>query len=151
MPEEAETLRLGAALAEGARGGLVLHLSGEFGSGKTTLVRGLLKALGYRGRVRSPSYTLVEPYTVSRLHLYHFDFYRLKGEAEWLSSGFEEHFGKEVLCVIEWPERAGSSLPPPDLAVRLEYANGARRAQLAARSPAGEAWLASALSRLRSL
>lgn len=150
LPEEAATLRLGAALAEGARGGLVLHLSGELGAGKTTLVRGLLEALGHRGRVRSPTYTLVEPYIVSRLHFYHFDFYRIKGEAEWLRSGFQEHFGPETLCVVEWPERAGGSLPPPDVLIRLEHANSGRLARVSAHSPAGEAWLAAALSRWRS-
>lgn len=150
LPDEAATRRLGAALAQGARGGLVLHLSGELGTGKTTLVRGLLEALGYGGRVKSPTYTLVEPYTVSRLHLYHFDFYRIKGEAEWVSSGFQEHFGPEALCVVEWPERAGRALPAPDLLILLKHANGGRLALLCAHSPAGEAWLAAAWSRWRS-
>ncbi len=150
LPDEAATLRLGAALAQGARNGLVLHLIGELGAGKTTLVRGLLAALGHRGRVKSPTYTLVEPYDISRLYLYHFDFYRFKDKSEWLNSGFQEHFGPEALCVVEWPEKAGEAIAPPDLEVRLGYAATGREARLDTRSPQGEAWLAAALSRWRS-
>lgn len=144
LPDEAATLRLGAALAESARNGLVLHLVGDLGAGKTTLVRGLLGALGYRGRVKSPTYTLVEPYDLSRLYFYHFDFYRFKDKSEWLSSGFREHFGPEALCVVEWPEKAGEAIAPPDLEIRLGYAATGREARLDARSPQGEAWLAAA-------
>ncbi len=150
MPDEAATLRLGAALAQGARNGLVLYLIGELGAGKTTLVRGLLGALGYRGRVKSPTYTLVEPYNLSRLYLYHFDFYRFKDKSEWLNSGFQEHFGPEAVCVVEWPEKAGEAIAPPDLKIRLGYEGTGRAALLEARSPQGEAWLAAALSRWRS-
>src|SRR3954464_2689545 len=77
LPDAAATARLGAALARGVEPGRVLHLSGDLGTGKTTLVRGLLRALGITGAVKSPTYTWVEPYTLSRLDLYHFDFYRL--------------------------------------------------------------------------
>ncbi len=150
LPDEAATLRLGAALAEGARNGLVLHLIGDLGAGKTTLVRGLLGALGHRGRVKSPTYTLVEPYSLSRLYLYHFDFYRFKDKSEWLNSGFQEHFGPEALCVVEWPEKAGEAIAPPDLKIRFGYEGTGRAALLEARSPQGEAWLAAALSRWRS-
>lgn len=150
MPDEQATLRLGAAIAEGARNGLVLHLIGDLGAGKTTLVRGLLGALGHTGRVKSPTYSLVEPYRLSRLHLYHFDFYRFKDRSEWLSSGFQEHFGPDALCVVEWPERAGDAIAPPDLEIRLGYEGTGRGARLDARSPQGEAWLAAALSHWRS-
>ncbi len=148
MPDEAATLALGAALAAGARPGLVLYLSGELGAGKTTLVRGLLRALGYPGRVKSPTYTLVEPYAVSRLHLYHFDFYRFKDETEWVSSGFREYFNPDTLCVVEWPERAAGLLAPADLVVTLQISGETRSALLVARSAAGASWLASAQSRL---
>jgi tRNA threonylcarbamoyladenosine biosynthesis protein TsaE len=147
LPDEAASLRLGAALAGGARNGLILHLRGELGTGKTTVVRGLIRALGSRERVKSPTYTLLEHYTISRLNLYHFDFYRFKDPSEWLSSGFQEHFGPEALCVVEWPERAGATLAPPDLDLRLEVAGQGRRAELRARTPAGESWLASAVVR----
>lgn len=150
LADESATLALGAALAPKAANGLVLHLSGDLGTGKTTLVRGLLRALGYPGRVKSPSYTLVEPYDLSRLHLYHFDFYRFKDRTEWLSTGFREHFGPDSFCIVEWPERAGGLIAPPDLEIRLEISGAGRSATLAAHSAPGEAWLDSARQRLRS-
>jgi tRNA threonylcarbamoyladenosine biosynthesis protein TsaE len=150
LSDEAATLRLGEALAAGAQPGRVLHLRGELGAGKTTLVRGLLRALGYRERVKSPTYTLVEPYGLSRLNLYHFDFYRFKDRSEWLSSGFREHFNPQSLCVVEWPERAGDLLPPPDLDIQLTYEGERRAAVLRANTPAGEAWRGAALSRFPS-
>src|SRR5258706_3634540 len=144
LPDEAATLRLGAALAAGAAIGLVLHLRGELGSGKTTLARGLIQGLGHGGPVKSPTYTLLEPYSLLRLNLYHFDFYRFKDRSEWLSSGFREYFNPESLCIIEWPERAGDLLSPPDLKINLEFSGDARRARLEGCSPAGEAWPSSA-------
>ena len=143
LPDTRATERLGAALAAGIAPGRVLHLRGELGSGKTTLVRGLLHELGYPGRVKSPTYTLVEPYELPSLHFYHFDFYRLREPDEWLSSGFREYFDPHSACAVEWPERAGPALPPPDIEVRLEHAGEARRAHLRALTPAGEAWLSS--------
>jgi tRNA threonylcarbamoyladenosine biosynthesis protein TsaE len=143
LPDEADTAALGAALAGGVAPGRVLHLSGELGTGKTTLVRGLLRALGVEGPVKSPTYAWVEPYTVSRLDLYHFDFYRFADRTEWLSSGLREYFRPDAVCIVEWPERAGAVLPPPDLAVGLAYDGEARQADIEARSPAGVAWLGS--------
>jgi len=137
-------LRLGSALAAGAKGGLVLYLSGDLGSGKTTLARGLIRALGHGERVKSPSYSLVEVYELSRLNLYHFDFYRFKDRTEWVSSGLREYFGPDALCIVEWPERAAGLLAPADLEVTLEFLPHGRRARLAARTPAGEIWLDSA-------
>ena len=150
MPDEAATLRLGEVLAAGTGHGLVLHLKGELGSGKTTLARGLIRALGHAGPVKSPTYTLVEPYGDLRLNLYHFDFYRFKDRSEWLSSGFREYFGPESLCIVEWPERAGDLLAPPDLEIHLRYEDQARIASPTAYTPAGDAWLATAWSRWRS-
>jgi tRNA threonylcarbamoyladenosine biosynthesis protein TsaE len=150
LPDEAATLRLGEACADGAVPGRVLHLRGELGAGKTTLVRGLLRALGHRGRVKSPTYTLVEPYGDLRLNLYHFDFYRFKDRSEWLSSGFREHFNPASLCIVEWPERAGDLLAPPDLDIHLQYQGDMRSAALSAHTPAGEAWCASVSARWRS-
>jgi tRNA threonylcarbamoyladenosine biosynthesis protein TsaE len=143
LPDAAATAALGAALAPGASAGRVLHLRGDLGAGKTTLVRGLLRALGYAGRVKSPTYTLVEPYELSSLHFYHFDFYRFKDRSEWLSSGFREFFNPQTFCVVEWPEKAGELLAPPDLDVLLQFSGEARKASLQARSPAGESWLSS--------
>jgi tRNA threonylcarbamoyladenosine biosynthesis protein TsaE len=137
------TLRLGEALAAGAGPGQVLFISGDLGAGKTTLVRGLLRGLGHRGRAKSPTYALVEPYSFPSLDLYHFDFYRFKDRSEWLSSGFREHFNAQSLCVVEWPEKAGNLLWPPDMHIRLDFDGDARSASLEACSGAGEAWLSS--------
>src|SRR5688572_10412804 len=143
LPNEASTLRLGEALAAGAAPGTVLFISGDLGAGKTTLVRGLLRGLGYAGRAKSPTYALVEPYNLSRLHLYHFDFYRFKDRSEWLSSGFREYFNPASACIVEWPERAAPHLAPPDVELTLDFAGEGRRARVAARTPAGESWLSS--------
>jgi tRNA threonylcarbamoyladenosine biosynthesis protein TsaE len=143
LPEAAATEALGAALAPGVAPGRVLHLRGDLGTGKTTQVRGLLRALGYAGRVKSPTYTLVEPYSLSSLHFYHFDFYRLKDRSEWTHAGFREYFNAQSMCVVEWPERAQDFLPPPDLDVVLQFSGEARRALLESHSAAGEAWLSS--------
>ena len=128
----------------------MLHLSGELGTGKTTLVRGLLRALGVQGPVKSPTYAWVEPYSISSIDLYHFDFYRFDKKTEWLSSGLREYFRPDAVCVVEWPERAGTGLPPPDLAVRLSHDGAARRAAVEAQSAEGEAWLASLRASLAS-
>jgi tRNA threonylcarbamoyladenosine biosynthesis protein TsaE len=143
LPDADATARLGAALAAGIAPGRVLHLSGELGTGKTTLVRGLLRSLGVAGPIKSPSYAWVEPYSISSLDLYHFDFYRFADRNAWLSSGLREYFRPDAVCIVEWPERAGDLLPPPDLAVRLYYDSAARRAELQSHSAAGDGWLAS--------
>ncbi len=144
LADEAATLRLGAALARGVAPGRVLHLHGDLGSGKTTLVRGLLRALGYAGRVKSPTYTLVELYSISSLNLYHFDFYRFEDRDEWLNSGFRDYFSPDSVCIVEWPERAGDLLSPPDLEIRLEFEGAGRAAFPKAYSQPGQAWLSSA-------
>ena len=143
MPDASATARLGAALAVGVEPGRVLYLTGDLGAGKTTLVRGLLRAVGVTGPVKSPTYTWVEPYTTSRLDLYHFDFYRVTDRTEWLSSGLREYFRPDAFCIVEWPEKVGSLLPSPDVTVALSYDGEARRASVASHSPAGEAWLSS--------
>jgi tRNA threonylcarbamoyladenosine biosynthesis protein TsaE len=146
LPDSDATLHLGEALAAGIAPGRVVHLRGDLGAGKTTVVRGLLRGLGYAGRVKSPTYTLLEPYELSRLHLYHFDFYRLEDPNEWLKTGFREYFNDALACVVEWPERAGPLLPPPDLDVHLEFAGSGRRATLEGRSD----WLSSVQQQLGS-
>ena len=149
LPDAAATARLGAALAAGIAPGRVLHLSGELGSGKTTLVRGLLRALGVTGPVKSPTFAWVEPYRISSLDLYHFDFYRFDKKTEWLTSGLREYFNPDAVCIVEWPERVGD-LPPADLAIQLGYEGEARRAKSEAHSAEGEAWLASLRASLPS-
>jgi tRNA threonylcarbamoyladenosine biosynthesis protein TsaE len=135
---EAATVELGEALAPLLVPGLSIHLSGDLGAGKTTLVRALLRALGERGRVRSPTFTLVEPYFAGGLEIAHLDLYRLQDPAEWAESGFDEYLDGQTVTLVEWPERAAALLPPPDLRVLLELDGGGRRATLTAHGPAGE-------------
>jgi tRNA threonylcarbamoyladenosine biosynthesis protein TsaE len=119
LPDEAATRALGARLAAVLRPGMSMHLCGDLGSGKTTLARGFIQALGFAGRVKSPSYTLVEPYEDSRLFLYHFDLFRFHDPEEWHDAGFRECFNERSICLVEWPERAAGLLPPADVRVRL--------------------------------
>ncbi len=118
--------------------GLVIFLSGDLGAGKTTLARALLHALGYRGKVKSPTYTLVEIYVISRLYLYHFDFYRFGDPQEWDEAGFREYFNEASVCLVEWPEKAGGLLPPPDIAIALRLKGDGRQAEISAGTGKGE-------------
>ena len=142
LPDEAATARLGGRLAAGVGPGMRIYFRGELGSGKTTLIRGLLCGLGVQGRVKSPSYALVELYAVSRLNLYHFDFYRFLDAREFGDSGVAEYFHDEGICLVEWPERAGDALPRPDLELTLAYAGEGRDISVKAHSAAGERCLA---------
>jgi tRNA threonylcarbamoyladenosine biosynthesis protein TsaE len=132
------TLRAGAAAARRLEGGMVITLRGDLGAGKTTLVRGMLRGLGWTGPVKSPTYGLVEHYLFSSLYFYHFDFYRFNDADEWETAGLAECFRDDSLCVIEWPERVSGLLPPADLALSLEIDGDARRLFAAASSGAGE-------------
>jgi tRNA threonylcarbamoyladenosine biosynthesis protein TsaE len=137
LPDEAATLAFGGALAAWLEPGFSVHLVGELGVGKTTLVRGILRALGWVGPVKSPTYTLVELYEVSRLVLHHFDFYRFHDPREWSDAGFRESFNGRTVSLIEWPEKAGDLLPPPDVEIVLESSGEGRSASLRAHSDPG--------------
>lgn len=100
--------------------GLVICLHGDLGAGKTTLVRGLLQELGYQGKVKSPTYTLLEQYEAGGFSLRHFDLYRFRDPAEWESAGFNDEFNGHNICLVEWPEMAGTLLPPADLEIFFE-------------------------------
>ncbi|MCX7891879.1 MAG: tRNA (adenosine(37)-N6)-threonylcarbamoyltransferase complex ATPase subunit type 1 TsaE [Burkholderiales bacterium] len=138
LADEAATLALGARLARVLEPGLVVHLVGDLGAGKTTLVRGALRALGHEGKVKSPTYTLVELYKVSRLDLYHFDFYRFKDPSEWEEAGFRELFGEAAVCLVEWPEKARGLAPGPDVRVTLALEGSGRRATVEGVTDRGE-------------
>jgi tRNA threonylcarbamoyladenosine biosynthesis protein TsaE len=118
---------------------MVLTLRGDLGSGTTTLVRGLLRARGVSGPVKSPTYALVEHYPVSSLYFYHFDFYRFVNAHEWETAGMSDYFRDDAVCLVEWPERVGDLLPAPDLALSLSYAirGGGRELVAEAHSLAG--------------
>jgi tRNA threonylcarbamoyladenosine biosynthesis protein TsaE len=113
--------------------GLHVHLLGDLGAGKTTLVRATLHALGHRGRVRSPTYTLVEPYNIQDAgrpnhvyDVYHFDLYRFADPREWVEAGFREYFNEGALCLVEWPQKAGTLIGVPDLSLTLDLAGDGR-------------------------
>ena len=155
LPDEAATDRLGQALAlvaadlqaaadsvhPGAEAGGRIHLQGELGAGKTSLVRAFLRKCGVSGRIKSPSYALLESYEVSNLYLYHLDFYRFNDPAEWLDAGFRDLLNNRALVLIEWPERAGDLLGHPDLLIQLAYANQGRLATLSAYTARGLKWI----------
>ena len=141
LADEAATRELGARLAVALQPGLCVWLRGDLGAGKTTLSRGLLQGLGYTGKVKSPTYTLVEPYVISGLNLYHFDLYRFVDPEEWDAAGFREYFNAHSVCLVEWPDKAGDLLPQPDLDVLLTPDGYGRQAALQARTAAGAACL----------
>lgn len=149
LPDEAASIAFGARLASALRAtgeGLHIHLLGDLGAGKTTLVRATLRALGHTGRVRSPTYTLVEPYRIEpgiesqsedtpavnenagpRVYeVYHFDLYRFSDPAEWNEAGFREYFDGHALCLVEWPQKAGSLIGVPDLSLNIDLAGDGR-------------------------
>jgi len=141
LPDEAATRTLGTRLARAIEPGLFIYLHGDLGSGKTTFARGLLRGLGYQGRVKSPTYALVELYTVSRLNLYHFDFYRFRDPREWRDAGFSEYFNDASVCLVEWPEKAAGLLPVADLDLTLEFAGDGRDLSVRAGTESGKACL----------
>jgi tRNA threonylcarbamoyladenosine biosynthesis protein TsaE len=136
LASDGDTLALGQRIARCLRPGMVVYLTGELGAGKTTLARGILRGLGFRGRVKSPTFSLVEVYEVSSLYLYHFDFYRFTNASEWRESGFGEHFNVDSVCLVEWPENA-SGLPGPDISIGLQIQHGGRTASIQAATEAG--------------
>lgn len=110
---------LGASLAQRLAAVRLIYLYGALGSGKTTLVRAILRALGYRGKVKSPTFTLVEPYNIDGREVYHFDLYRLKEAEELEFIGFRDYVKNNNLCLVEWAERGAAVLPPPDVDIRI--------------------------------
>ncbi len=137
LPDETATLALGARLAAALRPGMVVYLQGDLGAGKTTLVRGIVRALGYEGRVKSPTFTLVESYAFSTFTLQHYDLYRMVDSREWLDAGFRDDCNAATLCLVEWPEKAAGLMPPADVRVRLSLSGEGRKARIHAESSAG--------------
>lgn len=146
LPAAADTMRLGAALGHtcpwGELAPRLLFLSGELGAGKTTLAAAMLEALGATETVRSPSYALVETYALRDGLGVHVDCYRLSDVREFEQLGLRDYFAPRTLWLVEWPERAGAALPPPDLSVSLHGLRVGRSAEIEATSAAGAAWLA---------
>ena len=141
LPDETATAALGAALARALVPGLVIYLHGDLGAGKTALTRALIQAAGHAGTVKSPTYTLSEPYRVTvdgeTIDVIHYDLYRMSSPEEFLDAGFREDFDGKNVCIVEWPEKGEPVLPPPDVRVLLEVSGHGREVELQALSQPG--------------
>ena len=127
---EENMLALGASLAEILPSYGVITLEGDLGAGKTTLVRGLLRKLGHDGVVKSPTYTLVEPYRLDKRDIYHFDLYRLGSPDELEYMGFRDYFNERSLCLLEWPEKGGDFVPLADIGVCISITEQGRMVEI---------------------
>ena len=145
LQDEAGTIALGAALARVLSPGLIIYLHGDLGAGKTTLTRSLLHAAGHIGHVKSPTYTLSEPYQIQLgghpVALIHFDLYRMSSAEEFLEAGFREDFNQHNICIVEWPERGAPILPTPDIHINFTLKGVGREVKLHATSERGRACL----------
>ena len=137
LDNEVATLDCGDKFSRIMTNGLVVYLHGDLGAGKTTFVRGVLHSLGHVGKVKSPTYTLVEPYTIFNYNIYHFDLYRFIDEEEWDAAGFRDYFNAQSICMIEWPDKAENVLPDPDIHVHLSHYQNARKIKFSAGSAIG--------------
>jgi tRNA threonylcarbamoyladenosine biosynthesis protein TsaE len=142
---EQAMMALGAQIAVQLRHlpGLLIFLHGDLGAGKTTLVRGLIRGLGHTGAVKSPTYTIVEPYELPGLDVYHFDLYRLSDPEEIEFIGARDYLESGALCLVEWPEKGRGILPEPDLMIDIEHLDDSRKLHLTANSGRAEEVIAS--------
>ena len=142
VADEAAMVACGACLAAAAAPPLVIYLTGDLGMGKTTLARGFIQHLGHRGAVKSPTYTLVEPYQLGTWQVYHFDLYRLGDPEELEFMGIRDYFSGEAVCLVEWPERGEGALPPADIRIKISQEGSGRRVVFCADTILGRSVLA---------
>ena len=144
LKNETETTEIGAKVASCLKGGEVIYLKGELGTGKTTLVRGALNKLGFVGNVKSPTYTIVEPYSIDNHVVYHFDLYRLNNPEELESLGIRDYCDGQSICFFEWPEKGENLTPNADINLLLTYTKEGRNVELTAITEIGKSILATA-------
>jgi tRNA threonylcarbamoyladenosine biosynthesis protein TsaE len=137
--QEAFGSRLAQVVASDWSGGWIVHLRGDLGTGKTTLVRGILRGLGHVGAVKSPTYTLIEPYEPNGRPVFHLDLYRLGDPEELEYLGLRDLLSGEHLLLVEWPDRAGTALPPADLDIHIVYAGIGRDLEILGSGPRAQA------------
>ncbi|MBF4556930.1 tRNA (adenosine(37)-N6)-threonylcarbamoyltransferase complex ATPase subunit type 1 TsaE [Pseudomonas sp. p50] len=139
--EEAMTA-FGARIAKTTEGHGLIFLEGDLGAGKTTLSRGIIRGLGHVGAVKSPTFTLVEPYEIGDIRAFHFDLYRLVDPEELEYLGIRDYFEDDALCLIEWPRKGAGFLPKPDLTITISPQDSGRSLQIVSQSSRGELWCA---------
>ncbi len=132
---------LGAQIAKACDWEGRIYLDGNLGTGKTTLVRGLLRALGHNGAVKSPTFTLIEPYHIGEKNIYHFDLYRLSDPEELEYMGLRDYFVPGSLCLVEWPQKGGRMLPEADLWLKLTHDGSSRDVFISALTKTGKLML----------
>lgn len=138
--DENEMLALGARIAQATAGRGVIYLHGDLGAGKTTLSRGIVRGFGHEGKVKSPTFTLVEPYELVSARVFHFDLYRLVDPEELEFLGVRDYFAGDALCLVEWPERGAGILPKADLDITITPHGAGRMLSLESQSERGAGW-----------
>ncbi|KAA1150122.1 MULTISPECIES: tRNA (adenosine(37)-N6)-threonylcarbamoyltransferase complex ATPase subunit type 1 TsaE [Pseudoalteromonas] len=139
LNDEVATVTMGNQVAAIIEQGAVIYLHGDLGAGKTTFTRGVVQGFGHAGKVKSPTYTLVEPYELERANVYHFDLYRLGDPEELEYMGIRDYFSANAICVVEWPEKGGEFIPVPDLDITLSYVGNERKIVINSASDRGVA------------